>query len=140
MHALREPERAAPRADPFLSTPADPLATRSEGDGWLACRACGQRVAEARDRIEVNGAHAHSFINPEGAIYRVGCFAAAAGVLPWGEPNRYFTWFAGFDWRVAGCRRCGTHLGWTYAAGAASFVALILDRLGAGGCSGSDEA
>ena len=97
--------------------------------GRLVCARCAAFVANRSARIEVAGAHTHSFINPEGAIFRVGCFAVAPGAAPWGEPSQHWTWFAGFEWQAASCRGCWAHLGWLYTAGTASFVALILDRV-----------
>ena len=131
--ALREPPaEGSSSAGPTPALGASRLAASAEGGGALVCRACGPFVAERRDRIDVDGAHAHSFINPAGAIYRVGCFAAAPGARPWGEPSPHWTWFAGFEWRVATCRGCGDLLGWAFSSEASSFVALILDRLAEG--------
>jgi len=50
-------------------------------------------------------------------------------VLPVGAASDDFTWFAGFAWRVALCRACGEHLGWSYHRLASEFVALIDDRI-----------
>ena len=128
MEALRERHADGRPARPVETpTQAEPHAT--PGGGWLVCAHCRALIAEGRARIEVDGAFAHSFINPEGAIFRVGCFAVAPGVVPWGEPSKHWTWFAGFEWRAAVCRGCASHLGWVYTAETASFVALILDRL-----------
>jgi hypothetical protein len=131
MEALREPRRTEGPPAHMAVTPAEVTApaTHDEGDGWLVCCGCGCRVAQARARIEVNLEHAHAFINPSGVIYRVGCFATAPGVLAWGEPTHYYSWFAGFAWQVAACRGCGEHLGWAYQGSGPGFVALILDRL-----------
>ena len=107
---------------------AHTLAQGDPGD-WVACAACRGFVADNRARIDVDGAHSHTFINPAGLIFRVSCFADAPGVASVGEEERYFTWFAGFAWRVALCRACGGHLGWSYRRVASMFVALIDDRV-----------
>jgi hypothetical protein len=80
-------------------------------------------------RIDVNGSHEHTFINPEGVIYRIGAFSAAAGAVDVGPPSTYFSWFAGHAWRLAICKRCTTHLGWSFRAEESVFVGLILERL-----------
>ena len=121
-HGGSQPARAV---DP--STESQPYT--APGSGWLVCVRCAGFVAEGRARIAVEGAHSHSFINPEGAIFRVGCFDVAPGAVPWGEPSQHWTWFAGFEWRAASCRGCRVHLGWVYTAAAVSFVGLILDRV-----------
>jgi len=128
VEALRE-DHAGGKPARAVDVTARPELLTAPADGWLVCARCAGLVAHARDRIEMAGAHAHSFINPEGAIFRVGCFAAAPGALAWGEPSHHWTWFVGFEWQAAGCRGCAAHLGWAYAAEAVRFVALILDRL-----------
>jgi hypothetical protein len=97
--------------------------------GWVACAACRALVTHSRERLSVDGAHSHSFINPAGLIFRVSCFAAAPGTVSVGEASADFTWFAGFAWRVALCRACGEHLGWSYHRLDSGFVALIDDRV-----------
>ncbi|HTV18976.1 MAG TPA: cereblon family protein [Polyangiaceae bacterium] len=119
---------------PPVGVPADDpavedVARAREGGGWVVCAACGRFVAESRARMAVDGAHRHSFINPAGMIFRVACFAEAPGVVPVGDESAFFTWFAGFAWRVALCRGCGEHLGWSYRSDDSGFVALIEERI-----------
>jgi hypothetical protein len=109
--------------------PAREAAASARRHGWLACAACRGFVADSSARISVGGSHSHSFINPAGLIFRVSCFAEAPGAVPVGEEDRYFTWFAGFAWRVALCRTCGEPLGWSYRRADSEFVALIDDRV-----------
>jgi len=112
------------------TTSPDPIAARqSERTRWLECLHCNQKVTKVSDRIEANGKHEHSFINPAGVIYRIGCFAAAAGVLEVGEPSAHFSWFSGCVWRIALCVRCERHLGWGFHGGEASFFGLVLAEL-----------
>lgn len=100
----------------------------------LVCSACGERITSVRDRVEINGNHAHTFTNPHGFSFDIGCFRSAPGCRPFGEATEAWTWFHGYAWRVAVCAGCGTHLGWGYErspadAHAAGFFGLILDRL-----------
>ena len=95
----------------------------------LLCAACRSFIAEARSLISVNGAHAHTFINPAGVIHKVGCFASAPGARAVGEASAYWTWFPGFSWQVAVCSGCGEHIGWCFAAADQRFVALLLERI-----------
>ncbi|HLV65500.1 MAG TPA: cereblon family protein [Polyangiaceae bacterium] len=81
------------------------------------------------ERIEVDGAHSHAFLNPAGYVYRIGCFASAPGVRVSGPPSEEFSWFSGHAWEVAVCGACTTHLGWRFSREAARFFALILARL-----------
>jgi hypothetical protein len=128
MEALREPHGDGRRFRGVDSSVQTTSPTALDGGRWV-CARCAGFVAEGRARIEVDGAFTHSFINPEGAIFRVGCFAVAPGAVPWGEMSLHWTWFPGFAWRAASCSGCGAHLGWVYSGDASSFVALILDRI-----------
>lgn len=117
---------------------SDPAVGRAAGkkpwtgeheEGRILCKACGNRITTVEHMIAVNGQHRHTFTNPAGVTFRVGCFSWADGCLTYGEPTLEFTWFAGFAWSLAFCSSCSTHLGWYYQAGAESFFGLIYDRL-----------
>ena len=79
-------------------------------------------------RIEVAGAHEHTKRNPGGFEFRIGCFRAAPGCVPWGDACAEHTWFAGYAWQIALCRRCGSHLGWGFEGGD-RFYGLVVARL-----------
>jgi hypothetical protein len=96
---------------------------------WLNCVQCGSKIARCNDRVQVNGKHEHSFINPAGVIYRIGCFTASPGALEVGQASSEFAWFRGYEWRCLCCAVCYVHLGWTFTQAAARFCGLILDRL-----------
>jgi hypothetical protein len=96
---------------------------------WLTCAQCGNNVARTSDRIEVNGKHEHTFINPMGVIYRIGCFGAAPGTIEVGQPSDEFAWFRGHLWRIAVCSRCTNHLGWSFTSDSAQFYGLVLENL-----------
>lgn len=99
-----------------------------DGEGNLLCAACGSRISSNAERIAVAGGHEHEFPNPTGILYRIGCFSDASGCRQVGESTFEWSWFAGFAWRIALCRHCGTHMGWGYG-GETTFYGLILDRL-----------
>jgi hypothetical protein len=97
--------------------------------GALVCARCRGLVTSRASAISMSGSHAHTFANPHGIEFRIGCFADAPGCLEQGEESGYWTWFAGFTWQVCICRQCGEHLGWLFRSTDASFYGLILDRL-----------
>jgi len=115
----------APRDDARAASRKDP----SEGGGAvLACAACGEPVTTGAARVDRSGAHAHTFTNPHGLVFRIGCFEQAPGCVTASEPSTLFTWFPGHAWQVAACRACAGHLGWLFS-GKDRFFGLILDRL-----------
>lgn len=96
---------------------------------YLLCAACGHRITQTREHTEMNGAHQHTFANPHGIIYHIGCFLNASGCIPCSEESAQFTWFPGYAWQIVICRNCGAHLGWRFRSGNRRFHGLILDRL-----------
>ena len=95
----------------------------------LRCRSCGHPVTSRDRAIEVAGGHRHTFFNPAGIVFELGCFAAAPGCAVAGIPTDEFSWFAGHVWRVALCGGCGRHLGWKFSSGDGGFYGLILPQL-----------
>ena len=96
----------------------------------VLCRECLHPVTREEDRTEIHGAHQHTFANPSGIVFTIGCFRSADGCGAAGSPTDEFTWFAGFSWRVAVCTACLSHLGWRFdSASGAAFWGLILDHL-----------
>ncbi|MBN2160429.1 MAG: hypothetical protein JW807_13630 [Spirochaetes bacterium] len=96
---------------------------------YILCRFCRNAVTSDDLRIEMDGSHEHSFMNPAGIVFRIGCFSMAGGCLIMGIPTTEYTWFPGFAWCYVVCSSCLTHLGWHYRSGATGFFGLILDRL-----------
>ncbi|MCP4198922.1 MAG: hypothetical protein GY762_17400 [Proteobacteria bacterium] len=95
----------------------------------LLCAKCGFPITTKDQRIEMNGLLEHTFANPHGIIYRIGCFRSAPGCAALSEEYREFTWFEGYAWAHAMCSLCGNHMGWKYRMEQDSFHGLVLDRL-----------
>ena len=104
--------------------------TIDEQERAIRCAACGARVTHERERLAMNGAHEHEFMNPSAIRFVVQCFARAPGCASEGERSSVWSWFPGFAWQGEVCRGCGTHLGWSFH-GARTFYGLISDRLAA---------
>ena len=98
--------------------------------GHILCRRCGYVITRASERISVQGAFQHSFANPHGLVFYIGCFSTAEGCAYTGPFSNEFTWFRGYSWRIAVCGSCLLHLGWLFVSAAgSSFNGLILDQL-----------
>jgi hypothetical protein len=98
-------------------------------DRLLVCVACGLGITSASARTTRSGCHHHTFSNPDGFVFHIGCFATAPGCRAASAPSSDFTWFPGFAWQVATCGGCGEHLGWLFRSAEETFCGLILDRL-----------
>lgn len=111
------------------STPAVEKERAAPGDRALVCAACGHAITDEDARIAMSGGHEHTFVNPGGFAYTIGCFARAPGLALHARIEAAFSWFPGWTWQVAGCTCCQAHLGWAYRNSDAVFYGLILDRL-----------
>ena len=111
-----------------VSTPVsqEESSKKEQPDEILFCKSCLNPVTRKDQAISINGSHTHTFFNPEGIVFELGCFSDASGCLAMGESTSEFTWFAGSSWRFALCRTCGIHLGWYYAMRDFGFYGLIL--------------
>ena len=101
----------------------------TEDEKFIRCDKCLQPITRPSDRISIDGSHAHTFSNPSGTVYEIGCFGAVNGCGYMGPESKEFTWFKGYVWKVTYCGRCFTHLGWLFTSSSGSFNGLILDRL-----------
>ena len=101
-----------------------------EEEEYIICRQCHQAITKPANRIVMQGSHRHTFANPHGVVFEIGCFRNAKGCSCAGPASDDFSWFAGFSWRVCFCTMCMTHLGWMFSLeGRDTFYGLILDRL-----------
>jgi hypothetical protein len=115
-----------------LPGPGEQDEEESEKYPVLLCRACGHVITSDDQRVQVAGSHQHTFFNPVGIVYELGCFANAVGCHAQGEASSEFAWFSGYLWRIALCARCGSHLGWRFESAETRFYGLILSMLQGG--------
>ena len=80
----------------------------------LQCLACGSLITRSDHLITLDGRNRHVFVNPAGIEFDLQTFGSCAGAMALGEGTVEHTWFSGYSWRFAFCRRCGRHLGWYY--------------------------
>ncbi len=129
-HLFRLPSDRQTKKKPETLIGDESIEKESDNDENILCRQCCQVVTSCAERMEVQGAHQHTFANPGGVIYRIGCFRSVRGCVFIGSATEEWSWFKGFSWKIAVCSSCLTHLGWVYlSAGHKSFNGLILNRL-----------
>ncbi|HON77768.1 MAG TPA: cereblon family protein [Spirochaetota bacterium] len=95
----------------------------------IICRFCSHVITTPETMMEVDGGHCHTFTNPLGITYSIGCFSSAKGCVHTGDPTMEYTWFPGYFWEYALCGNCYAHLGWHYRSEGSRFYGLILDNL-----------
>jgi hypothetical protein len=109
--------------------PVPDRADAAEKDGQkLVCYRCRNPITDVTQHRQVQGSHVHRCTNPAGITYQFACFHTAPGCSASGMPTSEHSWFPGYLWRVAVCRKCGEHLGWAFS-GAGAFFGLITDRV-----------
>lgn len=86
-------------------------------------------ITSKEERTTVAGAHEHTFANPHGYVFRVGCYSAAPGCIGFGQVSTEFPWFAGYAWQVALCSKCTEHIGWRFTSRDHIFLGLIVSKL-----------
>ncbi|NQT68596.1 MAG: hypothetical protein HQ552_03350 [Desulfobacteraceae bacterium] len=127
---LRPPREK--QSDEMLGSLVESEAEEKESDDeeYILCRQCLHVITSSAERIAVQGLHRHTFANPHGIVFEIGCFRSSRGCGYAGPASNEFAWFQGFSWRVAVCVGCLIHLGWLFTStGYESFHGLILDRL-----------
>ena len=102
---------------------------KSKKNRWLYCTICSQPVVRKNKMINVDGSHQHTFLNPHGIVYQIGCFQNAPGCSGVGSYSSEFSWFAGYKWKIMLCSKCSVHLGWQFISDNTSFFGLLLERL-----------
>ncbi|MEH0022890.1 MAG: cereblon family protein [Desulfobacter sp.] len=107
--------------------------TMAQEDPVIICRNCHLHITWPEFQIEVNQGFSHTFANPQGHVFEIGCFSTAAGCVKASAPSSEFSWFNGYVWSVGICRGCQTQLGWIFSSTEgktpARFFGLILETL-----------
>jgi hypothetical protein len=134
LHAPLPPLNLLKRAPEQSQTTSPDSARQSnaqttEPDRHLVCSTCAFPITTGDQRTQVIGSHQHTFANPHGLVFRIGCYRAAPGCMPVGPESTEFAWFVGYAWTVQVCGRCAAHLGWSFRSSLQLFYGLIVDRL-----------
>lgn len=95
----------------------------------LRCKQCDAAIAKAKDRISRAEKHLHTFFNPAGIVYEIGCFRRAPGCRVDGPRSTEFSWFADYSWQISFCSSCSKHLGWFFSGVDDTFFGLVVERL-----------
>jgi hypothetical protein len=100
-----------------------------EPEEWLECKYCQHTITHKKNILYISGSFLHTFKNPAGIFFQIGCFSKAPGCKEIGLPTSDFTWFPDYEWSICVCANCTQHLGWFYQKVESSFYGLVLDRL-----------
>src|SRR5215831_1714520 len=64
----------------------------------IVCAACGALLTSSRHRENAFGSHEHTFMNPAGFVFTIGCFSKADGCIATGPSSDDWSWFPGYRW------------------------------------------
>jgi hypothetical protein len=127
-HHLLRNDAGKPAPDEKQENQVQSATEKGEGH-YILCRLCGNRITLTGEKISVLDAHRHTFANPHGYVFRIGCFRTAPGCRPASKGSTDFSWFAGYAWRIQVCGNCSAHLGWDFRSEEHGFHGLILERI-----------
>ena len=111
-----------------LKETVDKEETKKEDNKKLYCINCKTQITELDNVITINGSHTHTFSNPAGFVYTIGCFSSAVSCTVVGELTEEHTWFLGYKWKIVMCQSCQLQLGWLFT-NSDSFYAFIEKHL-----------
>ena len=130
IRGLREPADQSDSESEIAILEKEAEQPEPEEEAYIICRQCRQAITRRDDRIAMQGSHRHTFANPHGIAFDIGCFKEVIGCGYAGAASDEFTWFAGYSWRVCYCLMCLTHLGWIFRSTSGDvFHGLIIERL-----------
>jgi hypothetical protein len=103
--------------------------TTTKEDEIIICASCNNHITDLACQIIVNKSFYHTFANPHGCVFEIGCFSDAIGCMASSIASMEFSWFFGFSWKIGVCNNCSTHLGWIFLSKSDRFYGLILEKL-----------
>ena len=98
-------------------------------DPIILCKNCGGFISRPSWQRQMDNAFSHTFANPHGHVFVIGCFDDAPGCVAVSPLSSEFSWFKGYHWNIGVCQGCDTHLGWIFRSDQDLFFGLILDKL-----------
>ncbi|KAG8041068.1 hypothetical protein G9C98_002056 [Cotesia typhae] len=91
---------------------------RKLANNVFVCKRCGAKVAKQTDVFQMNEEGVQSaYCNPAGAIHEtITLYKAQSLVLDNAPPSSEYSWFPGYQWTIAHCGGCRSHMGWRFTA------------------------
>lgn len=83
----------------------------------LCCKGCGSQVANKKDvfSLSIEGPLG-AYVNPGGYVHETMTVHKAQNLNLIGRPSTEHSWFPGYAWTIAQCRRCNSHMGWKFTS------------------------
>ncbi|MCD4743819.1 MAG: hypothetical protein K8R67_15255 [Desulfobacteraceae bacterium] len=101
----------------------------SNDENNILCLYCKNLITNHYTQIKINDSHKHVFANPHGIVFEIGCYKEAVGCMVYKGASKEFSWFLSYNWRIAVCNHCSSHLGWLFTSDSNSFFGLIIEKL-----------
>lgn len=83
----------------------------------ICCRECKIQVAHTNDvfSLSLEGPMS-AYVNPQGHVHETLTVYKSQNLNLMGRPTKEHSWFPGYAWTIAYCRRCTNHMGWKFTA------------------------
>ncbi|XP_078339772.1 protein cereblon-like [Crassostrea virginica] len=83
----------------------------------LCCKECNTNIANKNEvfSLSIEGPLG-AYVNPQGYVHETMTVYKAQNLNLIGRPTKEHSWFPGYAWTIAQCRRCAFHIGWKFTA------------------------
>ncbi|XP_052085302.1 protein cereblon-like [Mytilus californianus] len=83
----------------------------------ICCRECKTHVALTNDVFSLSlEGPLGAYVNPHGHVHETLTVYKSQNINLMGRPTKEHSWFPGYAWTIAYCRRCTNHMGWKFTA------------------------
>ena len=123
---LRETPRLPPASPVLLDNDE---AQKSATQHGIYCASCDHLLSQHVSRLDCQGSHIHTRLNPAGVQFTFACFAGIEHVVIRGTPTLEHSWFHGYHWQLLFCQHCQNHLGWDFSSVSDCIYGLITNRI-----------
>ncbi|XP_060606164.1 protein cereblon-like [Ruditapes philippinarum] len=81
----------------------------------LSCKDCNEQIADMSNvfSMSVSGPLS-AYVNPGGHVHETVTVHQAINLNLIGRPSTEHSWFPGYAWTIAQCKRCSSHMGWKF--------------------------
>ncbi|XP_053378068.1 protein cereblon-like isoform X2 [Mercenaria mercenaria] len=81
----------------------------------LCCKDCNEQIADMSNvfSMSVSGPLS-AYVNPGGHVHETVTVHQAENLNLIGRPSTDHSWFPGYAWTIAQCKRCSAHMGWKF--------------------------
>ncbi|WAR25543.1 CRBN-like protein [Mya arenaria] len=83
----------------------------------LCCHRCTREVTSMSSMFSMSvSGPLSAYVNPGGHVHETVTVHHVKNLSLYGRPSTEHSWFPGYAWTIAQCKRCSNHMGWKFTA------------------------